>query len=124
MERRCTASGGTSPYTYAWSNGGTTAAISGLAAGVYTVTVTDATGATVYLTTGKLRQRADVLSGAGYSSQNDPCVYFGLGAAAKVDKLEVVWPSGAREVFDVPGVDRTLTLDGLRLIYERNKKPV
>jgi hypothetical protein len=70
----------------------------------------DAIGARVYLTTAKLTQRDDRVSGAGYSSQNDPCLFFGLGAATKVDRLEVVWPSGARETFDVPGVDRTLTL--------------
>ncbi|MDV7399875.1 SprB repeat-containing protein, partial [Arthrospira platensis SPKY1] len=34
--------GGTTPYTYAWSNGGDTREISGLAQGVYRVTVTDA----------------------------------------------------------------------------------
>ena len=37
-------SGGQSPYTYAWSNGGNTQTISNLAAGTYNVTVTDANG--------------------------------------------------------------------------------
>ncbi len=35
------ATGGTLPYTYAWSNGGNTATINNLSDGVYTVTVTD-----------------------------------------------------------------------------------
>ncbi|HEY0170230.1 MAG TPA: CRTAC1 family protein [Pyrinomonadaceae bacterium] len=70
----------------------------------------DATGATVYLTAGRTRQRADATSGGSYSSQNDPCLYFGLGAAAKVDKLEVRWPDGSAETFPVPAVDKTVTL--------------
>ncbi|REK48926.1 MAG: PKD domain-containing protein [Bacteroidetes bacterium] len=39
-----TASGGTAPYTYQWSNGSTTSSIFGLPAGTYTVTVTDSLG--------------------------------------------------------------------------------
>jgi len=37
-----TVTGGSAPYTYLWSNGQTTSAVSGLATGTYTVTVTDA----------------------------------------------------------------------------------
>ncbi|MEY3443524.1 MAG: hypothetical protein RLZZ519_1805, partial [Bacteroidota bacterium] len=39
-------SGGTAPYSYAWSNGGSSQMISGLTAGSYTVVVTDANGCT------------------------------------------------------------------------------
>src|SRR6185436_8758099 len=41
-----TASGGTSTYTYFWSNGATTASVSSLPAGTYTVTVSDSHGCT------------------------------------------------------------------------------
>ncbi len=41
-----TPTGGTSPYTYTWSTGDTTATITGLAPGAYTVTVEDANGCT------------------------------------------------------------------------------
>jgi hypothetical protein len=70
----------------------------------------DATGAIVYLTTGKLRQRMDAVSGASYASQNDPRLHFGLGASAKVDKLEVKWPDGTLETINVQDIDRVLTL--------------
>lgn len=38
--------GGTTPYTYQWSNGETSSQISNLSAGVYSVTVTDSNGCT------------------------------------------------------------------------------
>jgi hypothetical protein len=70
----------------------------------------DAIGATVYLTAGGLRLRSDVISGAVYCSQNDLTVHFGVGQITKIDRLEVKWPDGSDETFNVPAVDRTYTL--------------
>jgi enediyne biosynthesis protein E4 len=66
----------------------------------------DATGATVYVTAGGLRERGDVLSGGSYASNNDPRVHFGLGAATSVEKVEVHWPSGGVEIVRLKDVDR------------------
>lgn len=45
-----TSSGGTPPYTYAWSNWGNTANINGLQIGTYTLTTTDSKGCTAIAT--------------------------------------------------------------------------
>jgi hypothetical protein len=37
-------------------------------------------------------------------------LHFGLGAATKVDKLEIQWANGALEAFDVPAIDKTVTI--------------
>jgi hypothetical protein len=70
----------------------------------------DAIGAIVYLTTGKVRQRQDVISGGSYASQNEMILHFGLGESTKVDKLEIKWPDGSVETVNVPSVDRKLTI--------------
>jgi hypothetical protein len=70
----------------------------------------DAIGSVAYVTTGAVRQRQDVLSGAVFCSQNDMTLHFGLGAATKIDKLEIKWPDGSVESVDVPGVDKVITL--------------
>ena len=70
----------------------------------------DAIGAIVYVTTGKVRQRQDVISGGSYASQNDLTLHFGLGAATSVDKVEVKWPDGSSETVNIPGIDRKLTV--------------
>jgi hypothetical protein len=47
----------------------------------------------------KTHQQIDeVRSGGGYLSQSDLRVHFGLGKAAKVDLLEIRWPSGLVEM--------------------------
>ena len=70
----------------------------------------DAIGATLWLTANGMRQRADIFSGGSFASTSDMRPHFGLGAATKVDGLEVHWPSGAVEQFAVPQVDRIVTL--------------
>jgi enediyne biosynthesis protein E4 len=70
----------------------------------------DAIGSVAFITVGPVRLRMDVISGAVYCSQNDLTLHFGLGAAAKVDKLEIQWANGMSETVPVPGIDRTLTI--------------
>jgi hypothetical protein len=66
----------------------------------------DAIGSVAFVTTGKVRQRGDVISGAGFCSQNEMTLHFGLGSALKIDKLEITWSNGSRETFDVPSINR------------------
>jgi hypothetical protein len=70
----------------------------------------DAIGAKVFLTAGGFRQRVDVFSGGSYGSSSDPRPHFGLGAAKKIEKVEIHWPDGAKEEISVPEVDRIFTV--------------
>jgi hypothetical protein len=80
----------------------------------------DAIGAKVFLTAGGARQRADVVSGGSYASSSDFRLHFGLGSASKVDKLEILWPSGFRQVVAPPGVDRILVVREGQPASEKN----
>jgi hypothetical protein len=66
----------------------------------------DAIGAKVFVTAGGVRQRGDVFSGGSYASSSDPRLHFGLGSATKIDKVEIQWPSGAKEEIRLSAVDR------------------
>ena len=54
----------------------------------------DGIGAQVEIVAGGIRQQRERVAGSGYLSQDDRRVHFGLGTAAKIDKLTVTWPSG------------------------------
>lgn len=69
-----------------------------------------AIGARVTCITGSLRQMDEVRSGGSYFSQNDFRLHFGLGAARRVDLLEVRWPNGNVERFRDVDADRTLAV--------------
>ena len=70
-----TAAGGTSPYTYSWNNGSTSSALSGIIAGTYTVTVTDANGCTSQ-SSQTITQPSSALSSSASPAQNVTC--YGL----------------------------------------------
>lgn len=50
------------------------------------------------LTAGGSQRVAVVRSGSSYLSVSDQRVHFGLGAVTKVEKVEIQWPSGKRDV--------------------------
>lgn len=56
-------------------------------------------GARLSVEAGDLRQVDEVRSGGSYLSQNDLRVHFGIGAAERVSRVEVRWPSGLSESF-------------------------
>jgi hypothetical protein len=60
----------------------------------------DGLGAIVKLTAGGLTQTQQNDGKSGYLSQSSLPLYFGLGDVAKVDRIEVSWPSGQRQVLD------------------------
>ena len=67
-----------------------------------------AIGATVYVTVGGIKQRADVVAGGSYGSSSDQRIHFGLGTAGAVETIDVLWPDGRHETVKASGVDRYL----------------
>jgi hypothetical protein len=64
----------------------------------------DAIGARVTASIGGSRLMQQVTGGQSYLSSCEKTLTFGLGAAAKIDSLEIRWPDGAAQTLrDVPG---------------------
>ncbi len=69
-----------------------------------------AIGARVTIHTGAMTQFDEVRSGGSYLSQNDLRLHFGLGAAARIDLIEVRWPTGKIETFEDVAADKIYTI--------------
>ena len=62
-----------------------------------------AIGARVRIVAGDVALVREVVGGGSYFSQNDLRIHAGLGAATRIDRVEVRWPNGNQEVWrDVP----------------------
>ncbi|HEY1775631.1 MAG TPA: FG-GAP-like repeat-containing protein [Solirubrobacteraceae bacterium] len=70
-----------------------------------TVSNRDGCGARVLASAGGVTQMREILC-----AQNEQTAQFGLAHAATVSKLEIIWPSGIRQVIRNVGADRYLTV--------------
>ena len=67
-------------------------------------------GAKVRVTAGGITQQDEVRSGGSYLSQNDPRLHFGLASATIVDRIEITWPGGAKQVLERQPVNRVQSI--------------
>jgi enediyne biosynthesis protein E4 len=70
----------------------------------------DGIGARITVKVGARTLVEEVRSGGSYASNSDMRVHFGLGSVAKVDWVEIRWPSGLRERFESPAMDAIHTM--------------
>jgi hypothetical protein len=70
----------------------------------------DGLGTRVKVTTSRGDQYNEATTAVGYNSSSDKRVHFGLGDAAVIDKIELVWPSGIKQTLSNVKADQVLTL--------------
>ena len=70
----------------------------------------DGIGARISVKAGARTLVDEVRSGSSYASNSDMRAHFGLGAAAKIDWVQIRWPSGLVERFENLPVDQIHTL--------------
>ena len=69
-----------------------------------------AIGATIRLTAGGRTQVRTVTAGSSYLAQHDLRAHFGLGSATAADRIEIRWPSGARETLSSIAANQIVTI--------------
>jgi enediyne biosynthesis protein E4 len=70
----------------------------------------DGIGAKVRVVAGGITQLDEVRSGGSYLSSNDHRIHFGLGTTAKVDRIEIEWPSGQKDLVENAAAGGILTI--------------
>ncbi|MBI3463886.1 MAG: CRTAC1 family protein [Planctomycetes bacterium] len=66
----------------------------------------DAIGALVRLYAGREVMVRQVHGASGYLSQSSKTLHFGLGDRARIDRIEIRWPSGLVQRIDAPAVNQ------------------
>jgi hypothetical protein len=76
----------------------------------------DGLGAKIAIIAGGKSQYNHATTSVGYGSSSDRRVHFGLGTESRVETLEVVWPSGARQSFRDVKADQILKIKEPRAV--------
>jgi hypothetical protein len=74
----------------------------------------DGLGTKIKITTAHGSQFNEATTAVGYNSSSDKRVHFGLGDATVVDKIELSWPSGVKQVLTNVKADQILTVTEAR----------
>jgi hypothetical protein len=70
----------------------------------------DGLGTKVKITTSDDVQYNEATTAVGYNSSSDKRVHFGLGKAAVIEKIELAWPTGVKQVLTNVKADQVLTV--------------
>ncbi len=70
----------------------------------------DGLGTKVKITTANGIQYNEATTAVGYNSSSDKRVHFGLGKATIVDRIELAWPTGVKQVLTNISADQILTI--------------
>ena len=72
---------------------------------------TNAYGARVKVMAGESIQYREHTSAHGYNSANDYRLHFGLANEENIDSIEIIWPSGERQLLTDIAVNQTLSIE-------------
>jgi enediyne biosynthesis protein E4 len=83
-----------------------------------------AIGARIKVVAGGKTQTDEIHSGGSYLSQNDLRLHFGLNTAAKIDRVEIRWPSGKLDALtDLPADKFYAVLEGAGIVPAEQIRP-
>jgi hypothetical protein len=84
-----------------------------------------ALNARVKAAAGDLIQVDEVRSGGSYLSQNDLRIHFGLGSHERVDRVDILWPSGKTETLTSLAADHFYAVkEGEGIVPHERMRPV
>jgi hypothetical protein len=84
----------------------------------------DGYGALVEVSAGGVTQTDEIRAGSSFVSSSDPRLHFGLGKAARVDRIRIRWPSGIEDTLqDLAANQEIVVLEGAGIVSPVPPRP-